>query len=384
MQTLYKISLHFIGLIILIAANGCQKKYDLSSLPSINDVVAVGDTSYIEKGSWSGLFTKPRAILYGQDQLFYVADTYGNRVTMLNQAGQILSSSKPILHPISLAQDNRLDLLVGAESIEANGDTIGIVLRIQIVKNINIAHPANHNLDLAKMEIIWKEPARPKRRFVGIAVMPNDEYLIARDGPDNSSVVDPDARILRFKYTKLDSVIYVKDSVTHVIIDSVTHTDRFITPLSDLQTGQGSSITSINHPTGIATFPKSYDFIVTQSSDGIQYSIIWMVFSNEFQVWTPKYDPTVAANIDFIRPNRFTNARGVTIDQSKNIFIVDAEQDSVVKFNSLGRFKMESFGKKTPGINLNNPSSIAVAEKTVYVCDTDNNRIVLYRLSTDN
>ena len=36
-------------------------------------------------------FNKPNGILYGRDQLFYVLDTYNNRIVMLNQAGSELS-----------------------------------------------------------------------------------------------------------------------------------------------------------------------------------------------------------------------------------------------------------------------------------------------------
>ncbi|MDP1677892.1 MAG: hypothetical protein Q8L88_13625 [Bacteroidota bacterium] len=345
---------------------GCQEKFDLSTLPKITDIVTIGDTTYIEKSSWGGIFNKPTSILYGQDQLIYVTDTYNNRIVMLNQAGQILSVSRKILHPISVAQDQRLDLLVGAETIEANGDTIGIVLRIKLV-------PFAHHLDVANMDTVWKEPARPKRRFTGIGVILNDEFLIARDGPDNSSFVDPDARILRFRYRP----------------DASGKKDSFITPLGELQSGAGSSITNINHPTNLATFPNSGDFIVTQSSDGIQYAAIWMVFSKtaDFEGWIPKYDPSNPdqRNIDFVNPNRFQNAKGVGIDRIKrDIFIVDSQLDSISKFNSRGRLKSESFGTRTSGISLRGPSSVAVAENTLYVCDTQNNRIVLYRLSTNN
>jgi hypothetical protein len=327
----------------------------------------IGDTTYVEKNSWTGMFKKPRTIIYGLDQLLYVTDTENDRVVMLNQAGQILSVSKMIRRPIAIAQDLKLDLLVGAETIEpATGDTIGVVLRIKLVA-------ANHNLNNAQVDTVWKEPSRPKRRFVGIGIILNNEYLVVRDGPDNSSIVDPDARVLRFKYRP----------------NATTKKDSFITPLGELQSGAGNSITSINHPTGIATFPNSGDFIVTQSSDGVQYSAIWMSFTNtlEFQGWLPKFDPTNPdhRNIEFISPNRFKNARGIGIDRiRRDIFVVDAQLDSVVKFNNRGKFKTESFGAKSPGISLGHPGGAAVAENTLYVCDTQNDRIILYRLSTDN
>ncbi len=344
---------------------GCEE--NPADIPRNQAIPSISDTSYVEKSTWTGIFNRPRSIAYGLDQLLYVADTYNDRVVMLNQAGQILSVSKPIRRPIAIAQDVRLDLLVGAEAIEpATGDTIGIVLRIKLVA-------ANHNLNTAQMDTIWKEPARPKRRFVGIGIILNDEYLVARDGPDNSSIVDPDARILRFRYRQ----------------NATTKKDSFITPLGELQSGAGSSITNLNHPTGIATFPNSGDFVITQRSDGIQYAAILMTFTKnlDFEGWLPRYDPTNPdqRTTEFISPNRFKNAFGVGIDRTRrDIFIVDTELDSVVKFNNRGRFKIESFGNKTPGMSLNNPGGVAVADNTLFVCDTDNNRIVLYRLSTDN
>ncbi len=343
---------------------GCEKPIQT---PTGTVIPQIGDTAYVEKNTWSGIFNKPRTIMYGLDQLVYVTDTENNRVVMLNLAGQILSVSKPIRKPISIAQDLKLDLLVGAETIEpTTGDTIGVLLRIKLVA-------ASHNLNNAQIDTVWKEPARPKRRFVGIGIILNNEYLVVRDGPDNSSIVDPDARVLRFRYRP----------------NAVTKKDSFITPLGELQSGAGSSITNINHPTGIATFPNSGDFIISQRSDGVQYSAIWMAFTKnlDFEGWLPKFDPTNVdqRSIEFISPNRFKNAAGVGIDRiRRDIFIVDTELDSVAKFNNRGKFKIESFGNKTRGITLANPGGAAVAENTLLVCDTDNNRIVLYRLTTDN
>ncbi len=343
---------------------GCEEPIPT---PTGTALPQIGDTSYVEKNTWTGIFNKPRTIIYGLDQLLYVTDTENNRIVMLNQAGQILSVSKPIRKPISIAQDLKLDLLVGAETIEpTTGDTIGVLLRIKLVA-------ASHNLNNAQIDTVWKEPARPKRRFVGIGIILNNEYLVVRDGPDNSSIVDPDARVLRFKYRP----------------NATTKKDSFITPLGELQSGAGSSITNINHPTGIATFPNSGDFIVTQNSDGVQYSAIWMAFTKnqDFEGWLPKFDPTIVdqRSIEFISPNRFRSAAGVSIDRiRRDIFVIDALLDSVAKFNNRGKFKVESFGKKTPGITLNHPGGAAIAENTLYVCDTQNDRIVLYRLSTDN
>lgn len=351
--------------VILLAFAGCEDKFDTGLLPPNTNTVSAGDTTYIQKNTWTG-FNKPRSIMYGLDQLIYVTDTYNDRIVMLNQAGQVLSISNTIRRPIAIAQDLKLDLIIGAETIEpSTNDTIGILLRLKLVD-------AAHNLKTAQIDTIWKEPARPKRRFVGIAIILNNEYLVARDGPDNSSIVDPDARVMRFRYRP----------------NAVTKKDSFITPLGELQAGAGTSITHLNHPTGIASFPNSGDFVVTQNSDGVQYSAIWMAFTKnaDFEGWLPKYDPTNPdqRSVEFIKPNRYKNAAGVGIDRvRRDIFVVDAALDSVSKFNNRGRFKVESFGKNTPGMSLSHPGGVAVAENTLFVCDTENSRIVLYRLSTD-
>ncbi len=359
--------LSYIALFAVLAFAACQTPYDPKDLPLATNVPSPTDTTYISKGEWGG-FVWPVSIIYGRDQLFYVADSLGNRIIMLNQAGQVLSTLENVLHPTSVGQDTRLDLIVGAETREpTTGDTIGVVLRIKLVA-------ASHNLAQAEIDTIWKEPARPLRRFVGVGIIPNDEYLIVRDGPDNSSVVDPDARVLRFRYVHENATV---------------RKDSFITALGDLQSGNGGSIVNINRPTGIATFPGRADFILIQRADGVQYTAIWMVYSKtfDFEGWLPKYDPSQPEqrSVDFVRPNRFVYPRGVAIDRLRSdIFIVDAAQDSVVKFNSRGVFKAESFGKTNARrIDLKNPRGIAIAEKTLYVCDTENGRIVLYGLSTD-
>ncbi|MCX6136002.1 MAG: hypothetical protein NTV54_00695 [Ignavibacteriales bacterium] len=348
---------------LLLAA--CEAKFDLSDLPAPDSGGKPNDTTYVVKGIWSG-FNNPRAILYGQDQLFYIADMGNNQIILLNRAGNILSRSGFILHPMSLAQDSRLDLLIGAETIEpTTKDTIGIILRMKLVA-------ANHHLDEAVIDTVWTEPARPHRRFVGIGVAPKDEFLVARDGPDNWSAINPDAAVMRFKHTKIDSTHYV---------------DRFITTLSELQSGPGNySQTGLNHPTGIATFPDKADFVVTQTRDSIAYCAIWMTYTLSADVdgWALKFNAVSNAGVDFIRSEMIQSASGVTVDKSRgDIFVINAMQDSVIKFNSRGKFKSESFGGRTPGISLRRPCGAAVAEKTLYIVDSGNNRIVLFRLSTD-
>jgi DNA-binding beta-propeller fold protein YncE len=77
--------------------------------------------------------------------------------------------------------------------------------------------------------------------------------------------------------------------------------------------------------------------------------------------------------------NRFERPEGVTLDDANNIFVADAEKDSVYKFNTFGD-EMESFG----GADVfSSPNGVAYHDRTLYVLDGGNNRILRFILSTE-
>ena len=78
-------------------------------------------------------------------------------------------------------------------------------------------------------------------------------------------------------------------------------------------------------------------------------------------------------------PGYFKNPEGATVDNAGNIYIADAETDSVFKFNSFGDLLI-SFGGPE---KFSNPFGVAFFDKTLYVADTGNDRIVRFILSTD-
>lgn len=344
--------------LLVLARSGCENPSDLSGLP--RNIVGLPDTAYVLLNPSFGGFLAPRAILVGNDQLLYVADSGASLVTMMNSAGQVLST-RSILHPISLAQDSRLDLLVGGE-IESGGTSVAALFRIHLVS----ANPDSaHRLDLARIDTVWRELAKPSRRLPGITIFGDNTYLVARTGTDNASFIDPDGRILLFDYT-----------------------DRFITPVPGLVTTVGTGITTIYKPSGIASFPGVRDFILTQSSEGVAYGAIWMKYQQnaDFTGWLPKFDPANPdqQGTDFIRPNRFQTPAGVAIDRvRRDVFIADAALDSVFKFNSFGRFKGESFGYYQTGGLMRRPSGIAYFEQVLYVVDGVSGQVLRFRLTTD-
>ncbi len=356
-------SIAFCSLVLILSFSSCEKKFDLSTLPQQGS--ATLDTAYIEISPSFGGFANPQDVLVGNDQLIYVADTYGGdgngRVVMMNLAGMVLSS-RSMLHPVSLAQDSRLDLRVGGEVVAANGDTAGAIFRIHLVSS---SADSAHRLNVARIDTVWRELAQPARRFPGLTVLPDNTWLAARTGPDNSSFIDPDARVLLFGSS-----------------------DVFITPVPAFATRTGSGITDINFPTGLASFPGVRDFILIQSSVGVSYSALWMQYQSttEFEGWLPRYDPAIATDrlVDFIRPNRYVQPEGVAIDRARrDVFIADAGLDSVFKFNSRGSFKVESFGlSKSNGI-MRRPTGLAFFNKILYVLDGDQGILLRYTMTTD-
>ena len=357
MKNLASIATMF-GVFILVYLSGCTKPYPYGPIQVLEQVkFRTGDTAYLEINPAFGGLNSPSALLIGNDNLMYVADAGNNRIVMMNLAGVVLGE-RQVLQPTALAQDLRMDLLVGGTIAKSSGDTVGAIFRIHLVQ-------ASHQFVEAAMDTVWKEDAHPERRFVGIAVMPDNQYLLGRTGPDNSSFIDPDTRILRF-----------------------SDQDRFITPVTDLATGTGTGITYINRLTGIRAFPNSHDFIALQSAEGVAYGAVWMVYqqSSDFEGWLPKFDPTNLAqgSVDFVRPNRLIFPTGVAMDNTRlDIFIADVSQDSIFKFNSKGVFRHESFGSYATNGRMLRPTGLAFFDKTLYVSDAQANCIFRFKLSSD-
>lgn len=350
-----------VSVLLLVIAGGCQDKPPL--LEPLPDPAF--DTAYVQLTPPFTGFTEPQDILLGNDQLLYVADTYGEgsgRIVMMNRAGQVLSA-RQMLRPISIAQDSRLDLLVGGQIIAPNGDSVGAVFRIHLVN-------AQHHLEQATIDTVWRELSRPARRFPGITVFGDNSYLVVRDGPDNSSFVDPDALVLQFD-----------------------RNDRFITPVASLTTRSGSGITDIFRPTAIASFTGLKDFVLTQlqvvnEQTVVSYAVLWMTYQNtpEFEGWLPRFDParTEDRGRDFIRPNRYVRPEAVAIDRTRrDIFVADAALDSIFKYNSRGSLKAESFGFHRTGGTMRRPTGLAHFERILYVLDGELGHVLRFRLTTD-
>jgi DNA-binding beta-propeller fold protein YncE len=350
MENKYLFILVYVSVMLLLC-QGCTERYPVDQL-STNDVTTTSDTTYLEiYPPFQHGFSNPTAVLFGKDQFLYVADTKNNRVVVMDAAGGYLGEFS-VHSPISLGQDYRLDLFVGG-TIK---DSVGAIFRIHLQKFQQMTGPAT-------IDTIYVEDGEPQRRFVGFAMLPDNKFLTARTGTDNSSIYDPDTRVMYF-----------------------SNQGNYVTPISDLVTVAGTGIIDINKPTGLLSFPNSYDFILLQKNEGVAYGAIWMTYSADLESWSPKFNPSNAAqvNVDFIKRNRFVYPTGVAIDNKRNdVFIADVAQDSIFKFNKYGSLRKESFGLYGTGGRLVSPSGITFFDKTLYIADSTKNCIYRYKLSID-
>jgi hypothetical protein len=354
-----KILILILLLIVILITSNCTEKFDLTEVDTGNGNVNIGgDTLYVQVNPvWEG-FNRPQDIMVGREPFIYVADTDNDRIVMLNLNGEILGA-RTVKRPVALAQDYKLNLIVCAQ-FDTLGISYGAVYKLDMVS-------ASHQINLAPIKKLLPRPIdlnRPLVEYTGACAFFNNAFYIARKGPNNSSFVDPDNSILIFTPKKF----YGLETEEDTLIGRVPNID----PL-----GQGvvsaygiSSLSSFNDQT--------IDMVITLTGEN-SFKAQWLKY-----VITPidqRYESNFSAGsgLAFMIPNRFARPEGCTIDRSNNIFIADADKDSIYKFNSFGD-ELQSFG----GTDVfNEPYAVAFFDKTLYVADTGNNRILRFILSTD-
>lgn len=339
----------------------CADKPEAPTAPpdtgqKINDTLYLPVLPALEAG-----LNAPADIHVGREPFLYIADTGNDRIVMMDLAGRVVGTSRTVKRPVAIAQDGLLNLLVAGEldtTINGVDVTIGAVYRIAL-------SASNHRIADAPVSVAFIEPNRPDRRYTGVTVLPANSYLVTRTGPLNSSPFDPDNAVLL-----------------------ISTKDELITPISSLKP-IGNALNSLGGLSGIAALGNTQDFVFTQIGADMQYRAQWLrFFPDPIGDWGQKFDPTQTQN-DFLTVGRFTRPEDIAADNFGNIYIVDAGSDSVYKFTSQGRERHSFGGTDTstttapPYNKFRHPSGIAFFDKTVYVADTGNNRILRFRLSTD-
>lgn len=353
-------------IIILLTAvvfYNCTDKFE----PNISDlsdgeIGNISDTVYIKQSpEWTG-FNNPEDMIIGHDGFLYVCDTDNDRIVMMDISGRKLGSFDGIKKPIAIDQDYRLNLIVCAKfDTTINNDVVefGAVYKIDMYK-------ASHIIENAEAKRILPATSfdlgRPEREYTGVSAFYDNSYYIARKGPKNSNPIDPDNALLVFKNRERNDGSKYDTLVTKV-------------PLLE---PKGTGLMSINEVSSLTSFDRgNYDLIITLTGEN-SFKTQWLKYlqTAEFEGYQSQLE---AYSSDLMQVNKFDQPEDVEIDDANNIYVADAEKDSIYKFNSFGD-ELESFGGSEM---FDSPHAVAFHDRTLYVLDTENNRIVRFILSTE-
>uniref|UniRef100_A0A7V2ZJY5 NHL repeat protein n=1 Tax=Ignavibacterium album TaxID=591197 RepID=A0A7V2ZJY5_9BACT len=342
--------------LLTILIISCEDKFELPTTSGLGNIS--GDTVYVQiNPAWEG-FNNPQDIYIGNEPFIYVADTDNDRIVMMNLAGTILGT-KSIKRPVAIAQDYQLNLIVCSE-FDTLGTTFGAVYKINLVAS-------NHNLSEAPVQRLLPRPNVPSDlktgiRYTGVAVFYDNSFYIARTGLNNSSIFDPDNSILVFQKK---------------VSDDGSKKDTLIGRLPSIEPVGTGLLTAYNISSLTSFKRRNTDFVMTLTGN-TTFKTQWLYYN--FASETPGYESKLSpGNNQMMTANKFSRPEGVTVDNSGNIYVADAEKDSIYKFNSFGD-ELQSFG----GPQLfNQPYAVAHFDKTLYVVDKGNSRILRFILSTD-
>jgi hypothetical protein len=347
----------------------------------------------------------PVDVIVGYDQIIYVADQGTGEIKYYDLSGGYIGKLPyKIPNLQSITQDRRLNILaVGTydTTINFNGSshkyTLAAVYRLDtkqapgyglkfdtasLQRVHKIVHPFYFKSTLSSSDTLV--------RFQGVTTLFDNSYYVSRNGNNNSTTQTggPD-----------DAILYFFDN------------DKFVSPVS-VQTREGLLSNYFHKPkgiTGMAQPPQSnavslsedFYFSSLDPANALKVQQITKISGDNgtafIQVYLP-YDSSKAEGYLY-EPNRFLQPTDVTVagDETKYIFVVDAVKDSLYQFNSLGLegatppvssvskklIKVSFGGMGTSYVQFNHPMAVAYYNKTVYVADAGNGRILRFKLTTD-
>lgn len=340
-------------------------------------------------------FIRPTDVLAGFDNLIYVADNGAEEIVCMDEAGNILSRYS-IPGATKVIQDRSLDLLaIGTK------DTIisGYEYSLTCIYRLDLKGDLGYGLRYAEItnEIVhpfyFKTGFSTKDQYVtfsDISIIGDNDFYVSRTGTSNNlnQIGGPDDAVLLFGD---DDVFQTPITVT---ASGSSYRDYFSEP---------SAIVTQCQPPQISA-NESRDFIVAYGDDETEYKIRYIeYFESDLAI---EYNPgdqvaedTSKADGFITEANKFSAPSDITIsgDGTNYVFVLDTDRDSLYQFTYSGlegvqppagaastKYVKTSFGGE--GVELtqfNNPQGVAYFNEIVYVADTDNGRVLRFKLTSD-
>jgi DNA-binding beta-propeller fold protein YncE len=357
---------HLLILCLVIILTGCGRKIKLpTNLPELGGgtldttyVPIEPDRPWVEAGGI--LFNHPQDVHVGFDGYIYIADTDNDRIVKLDQSGNFIHQYGGVKHPSSVSQDRLFRLLAtGGNTIYKKGAQDEDFISIYIAPDI-------YNIDsIIILDTVVTD--------TGTIIIPIDTLYRVDTLVTIYEGIAPNP--LPFSgYAEYYACDFTRSEITRFLFyepDSINNLGPII-PM-------GYDLGKTFYPLGIFTYltPTWFNLIFSQFLS--YYSV--QLLNGEGEDFSPVIPRTDSSDIYW--QSTFGQAEDVTVDEYGNIFVVDSERNSVLKFSENG-VKILSFGSQGAGAKeFQNPKGIAYSNKIVYVADTGNNRILRFMLSTD-
>ena len=341
-------------------------------------------------------FVRPVDIIAGFDELIYVVDEATEEIISLDESGRELGRLG-LKGVKSVAQNRQLDLLaIGKVEVNRGGN----LLEFTCIYRIDMhGSGANFGIQYAEVTDTLIHPFYFKStysssdvdvEFNKIAILQDNRFYVTRSGTDNNTQ----------KFGGPDDAILLFDSdgtyLTPVSVNTPNglFRDYFKKPIG---------ITSFVQPPQISAFGSDH-FIFTSVSENtsIKVQVIDYIETDFGANYEPRilFDrDTTVSDGNLTTPDKFERPVSLLLtgDGTNFIFVVDQAKDSFYQFTVTGlegvkpppgaatsKYQMASFGGSGEGLSqFNQPSAVAYKNNIVWVCDTGNERILRFKLTTD-
>ena len=415
----------------MIVFSSCVERFEIPKIinSESSELFGAGDTTYLQlKPIWDETYglEDPSEISIAPDGRIFVSDRMGNSIHVFNQDGSRAQGFEPLgnltnqnsesLYPIDVDIDGKMNVFFidGSEIIYVWNQYWNEVGISKVSSSILFSHV---EIDVDTMvdfdSDVWYSMLNSDDWQIKEINFINDQNLIQDllkphvfyDGKEdinlfNDAFYQPDSS--RFKGITSNSNqdnIFVADDFgglnnQHRIIQ-IDFKRRLLIELNSNDTvwvykGEfGSSIKGFGTGSGTVNKPSSLDIdyqgnlYYTQKGEFFPVHMIIPNYSGDFATFNSGFEPGVN---DIMDASQYGEVVDISVDNDKNVYIVDVAQKEVTIFNSKGNFFKNiqyTVGGDSSFI-MNAPVAITVDDRGIlYVCDEADKSIYRFKLSNN-
>ena len=416
---------------VLIVFSSCVERFEIPKIinSESSDLFGAGDTTYLQlKPIWDETYglEDPSEISIAPDGRIFVSDRMGNSIHVFNQDGSRAEGFEPLgnltnqngesLYPIDVDIDGKMNVFFidGSEIIYVWNQYWNEVGISKVSSSILFNHVETNVDTMVDFDSdVWYSMLNSDDWQIKEINFMNDQNLIQEllephvfyDGKEdinlfNDAFYQPDSS--RFKgitsNSNQDNIFVVDDfggfNNQHRIIQ-IDFKRRLLIELNSNDTvwvykGEfGSSIKGFGTGSGTVNKPSSLDIdyqgnlYYTQKGEFFPVHMIIPNYSGDFATFNSGFEPGVN---DIMDASQYGEVVDISVDNDKNVYIVDVEQKEVTIFNSKGNFFKNiqyTVGGDSSFI-MNAPVAITVDDRGIlYVCDEADKSIYRFKLSNN-